>query len=103
MLARFLFFSVVMAVFIAGASGTLVPTFAQTKEQASTFTLDRIIDLALERNPIIAGARSVIEQNEGMRTQAGAYPNPTIGGQTGSGALRDPSAGSRITEHSRAV
>jgi len=99
MLARFLFFSAVMAVFIAGASGTPVPTFAQTKEQASTFTLDRIIDLALERNPIIAGARSVIEQNEGMRTQAGAYPNPTIGGQTGSGALRDPTTGPRVTEY----
>ena len=99
MLARFLFFSAVMAVFIAGASGTPVPTFAQTKEQASTFTLDRIIDLALERNPIIAGARSVIEQSEGMRTQAGAYPNPTIGGHTGSGVLRDPSTGPRVTEY----
>ena len=99
MLARFLFFSAVMAVFIAGASGTPVPTFAQTKEQASTFTLDRIIDLALERNPIIAGARSVIEQSEGMRTQAGAYPNPTIGGQTGRGVLRDPSTGPRVTEY----
>ncbi len=93
MLARFLIFSVVMTVFIAGASRMPAPSFAQTKEQTSTFTLDRIIDLALERNPTIAGAQSVIEQNEGMRTQAGAYPNPTIGGQTGSGALRDPSTG----------
>ncbi len=99
MLARFLTFSVLMAVLVAGASGTPVPTFAQTKEQTSTFTLDRIIDLALERNPAILGAKSVIEQNEGMRTQAGAYPNPTIGGQTGSGALRDPSTGPRVTEY----
>ncbi|MEP6891445.1 MAG: TolC family protein, partial [Nitrospirota bacterium] len=67
--------------------------------QTSTFTLDRIIDLALERNPAILGAKSVIEQNEGMRTQAGAYPNPTIGGQTGSGTLRDPSVGPRVTEY----
>ncbi|MEK6762517.1 MAG: TolC family protein [Nitrospirota bacterium] len=99
MLARFLIFLVLMTVLMAGASGMPASSFAQTKEQASTFTLDRIIDLALERNPIIAGAQSVIEQNEGMRTQAGAYPNPTIGGQTGSGALRDPSAGSRVTEY----
>ncbi len=99
MLARFLTFLVLMTVLVAGASGMPASSFAQTKEQASTFTLDRIIDLALERNPMIAGARSVIEQNEGMRTQAGAYPNPTIGGQTGSGALRDPSAGSRVTEY----
>ena len=99
MLARFLIFLVLMTVLMAGASGMPASSFAQTKEQASTFTLDRIIDLALERNPTIAGAQSVIEQNEGMRTQAGAYPNPTIGGQTGSGALRDPSVGSRVTEY----
>lgn len=99
MLARFLTFLVLMTVLVAGTSGVPALSFAQTKEQASTFTLDRIIDLALERNPTIAGAQSVIEQNEGMRTQAGAYPNPTIGGQTGSGALRDPSAGSRVTEY----
>ncbi|THI87654.1 MAG: TolC family protein [Nitrospira sp. CG24A] len=99
MLARFLIFSLVMTVFIAEASMVPAPSFAQTKEQTSTFTLDRIIELALERNPTIAGARSVIDQNEGMRTQAGAYPNPTIGGQTGSGALRDPSTGSRVTEY----
>ncbi|TKB60143.1 MAG: TolC family protein [Nitrospira sp.] len=99
MLARFLIFSVLMTVLVAGVSGTPASSFAQTKEHVSTFNLDRIIELALERNPIIAGARSVIEQNEGMRTQAGAYPNPTIGGQTGSGALRDPSTGPRVTEY----
>ena len=99
MLARVFIVTVVIIVCVAGTSGVPALSFAQTKEQASTFTLDRIIDLALERNPTIAGAQSVIEQNEGMRTQAGAYPNPTIGGQTGSGALRDPSAGSRVTEY----
>jgi cobalt-zinc-cadmium efflux system outer membrane protein len=99
MLARVFVSTVVMTAFIAGASGILTPSFAQTKEQTSTFTLDRIIDLALERNPAILGAKSVIEQNEGMRTQAGAYPNPTIGGQTGSGTLRDPSVGPRVTEY----
>ncbi|MEO8046307.1 MAG: TolC family protein [Nitrospirota bacterium] len=99
MLARFLTFIVLITVLAAGTSGMPAPIFAQTKEQSSTFTLDRIIDLALERNPAILGAKSVIEQNEGMRTQAGAYPNPTIGGQTGSGTLRDPSVGPRVTEY----
>ena len=99
MLARFLTFLVLMTVLVAGASGMPASSFAQTKEHVSTFNLDRIIDLALERNPMIAGARSVIEQSEGMRTQAGAYPNPTIGGQTGSGVLRDPSTGPRVTEY----
>jgi cobalt-zinc-cadmium efflux system outer membrane protein len=90
---------VLMTVMVAGTSGTLMPSFAQAKEQMPTFDLDRIIDLALERNPAILGAQSVIEQNEGLRTQAGAYPNPTIGGNTGSGMLRDPSTGPRVTEY----
>jgi len=90
---------VLMTVMVAGTSGTLMPSFTQAKEQMPTFDLDRIIDLALERNPAILGAQSVIEQNEGRRTQAGAYPNPTIGGSTGSGALRDPSTGTRTNEY----
>ena len=98
MLARFLTFLVLMTVLVAGASGTPASSFAQTKEQTSLFTLDRIVDLALERNPAIASARSVIEQNEGGQIQAGAYPNPTIGLQTADAALRDPSIGSRMME-----
>jgi len=100
MLARFWNCAVLMTVMVAGASGTLLPSFAQAKEQTPTFELDRIIDLALERNPAIAGARSVIEQNEGGKIQAGAYPNPTLSGGTGSGALRDPTTGGpRVTEY----
>jgi outer membrane protein, heavy metal efflux system len=87
-----------------GTSGTLCPSFAQVKEQMPTFELDRIIDLALEHNPTIAGAQSMIQQDEGRRTQAGAYPNPTLGGGTGSGALRDPSTGGpRVTEYNLTV
>ncbi len=99
MLARFWVFIVLMTVLVAGPSGALAPSFAQAKDQTPTFDLDRIIDLALERNPVILSAKSVIEQNEGLRTQAGAYPNPTIGGQTGSGTLRDPSTGTRVNEY----
>jgi len=94
---------VLMTVMGMGTSGTLMPSYAQVKEQMRTFDLDRIIDLALERNPAILGAQSVIEQNEGRRTQAGAYPNPTIGGQKGSGALRDPSTGPRVNEYGLTV
>ncbi len=92
--------AVLTAVVIAGVSGTLMPASAQAKDQTSTYDLDRIIEFALERNPAIAGARSVIEQSEGRRIEAGAYPNPTIAGQTGSGALRDPSTGApRVSEY----
>ena len=90
---------VLMTVMVAGTSGMLMPSFAQVKEQMRTFDLDRIIELALERNPAIASAQSVIEQNEGLRTQAGAYPNPTIGGNTANGAIRDPSTGTRMNEY----
>lgn len=100
MLARFCNCAVLTVVIIAGISGLLMPPFAQAKDQTSTFELDRIIELALERNPAIAGARSVIEQNEGGQIQAGAYPNPTLSGGTGSGALRDPTTGGpRVTEY----
>lgn len=89
---------VLMTVMVAGTSGTLMLSFAQAKEETRTFDLDRIIDLALERNPMIAGAQSVIQQNEGSQIQAGAYPNPTIVAQTGNAEIRDPSNGDRITE-----
>src|SRR6266850_5334336 len=89
---------VLMTVMVVGTSGTLMQSFAQAKEQMPTFDLDRIIDLALERNPTIAGAQSVIEQNEGRQTEAGAYPNPTIGVQTASAAIRDPDTGKHLTE-----
>jgi cobalt-zinc-cadmium efflux system outer membrane protein len=73
-------------------------SFAQAKEPTPTFELDRIIELALERNPAIATARSVIEQNEGGQIQAGAYPNPLITAQSADAAIRDPSNGIRIIE-----
>jgi len=89
---------VLMTVMVMGTSGTLTPSFAQAKEQMPTFDLDRIIDLALERNPMIAGAQSVIQQNEGSQIQAGAYPNPTIVAQTADATIQDPRNGDRITE-----
>lgn len=97
--ARFWNYAVVMIVMAVGMNGTLTPPFAQAKDPMPAFELDRIIELALERNPTIAGAQSVIQQDEGRRTQAGAYPNPTIGGNTANAALRDPSNGTRLTEY----
>ncbi|TKB67681.1 MAG: TolC family protein [Nitrospira sp.] len=90
---------VITTVVVAVAtSGALMPSFAYAKDQLLTFDLDRIIELALERNPAIASARSVIEQNEGRQIQAGAYPNPTVGVQTASGRARDPSIGKGLIE-----
>ena len=89
---------VVLISVVATTSGTLMPSSAQAKDLMPTFELDRIIELALERNPAIATARSVIEQNEGGQIQAGAYPNPLITAQTADAAIRDPSNGIRILE-----
>ena len=91
---------VVVAVMVAVAtSGVLLPSFAQAKEQMPTFDLDRIIDLALERNPAIASAKSVIEQNEGRRTKAGAYPNPQITAQFADATIRTARTGARAVEN----
>ena len=94
---------VMITVMVAGTSGILMPSFVQAKDAMPTFDLDRIIDLALERNPTIAGAQSVIQQNEGTRIQAGAYPNPTVGYQTANGIIRDPSNGDNRIEHNVTV
>ncbi|THJ21969.1 MAG: TolC family protein [Nitrospira sp. CG24E] len=96
--ARILNCVVLMAVMAAGASGMSIPSLVQAKEPIPTFDLDHIIGLALERNPIIAGAQGVIAQNEGKQIEAGAYPNPTITVQTSDAALRDPSIGRRMAE-----
>ncbi len=89
---------VLLTVMAAGINGALMPSVAAAKDQLPTFELDRIIELALERNPAIATARSVIEQNQGGQIQAGAYPNPLITAQSADAAIRDPSNGIRVIE-----
>ncbi|HSF67845.1 MAG TPA: TolC family protein [Nitrospiraceae bacterium] len=99
MSARLWNYVVLLTAMAAGVNGMLMLSSAQAKDEMRTFDLDRILELALERNPAIAGALSTIQQNEGRQIQAGAYPNPTIGGSTGTGTVRDPSVGPRITEY----
>ncbi|HET9844722.1 MAG TPA: TolC family protein [Nitrospira sp.] len=57
-----------------------------------TFALGDIIGIAVERNPLVAGALAAIDQSTGQRTAAGAYPNPTLHGDGGKGYLRDAGA-----------
>ena len=54
-----------------------------------TYGLSDIIGIAVERNPLVAGAQAAIDQSTGQRTAAGAYPNPTVHGDGGKGYLRD--------------
>lgn len=53
------------------------------------YQLDRIVQLALERNPVVAGAQASIDQSVGRHMAAGAYPNPTVIGNSGHGEIRD--------------
>jgi cobalt-zinc-cadmium efflux system outer membrane protein len=67
----------------------------------ATYALPDIIGLAIERNPLIAGAMAAIDQSTGQRAAAGAYPNPTIRGDSGKGYLKD--AGSLTGEIPRSA
>ncbi|HEX7765956.1 MAG TPA: TolC family protein [Nitrospira sp.] len=64
-----------------------------------TYSLDSIVALAIERSPTLAGAEGFVRQSHGQQVAAGAYPNPSLSGTAGRGAIRDPSTGARITEH----
>lgn len=69
----------------------------------ATYTLNTMIELALERNPTVAGAQGLVRQSRGRRVTAGAYPNPSLSGSAGPGAIRDPSTGAKITERTVTV
>ncbi|MGQ0812529.1 MAG: TolC family protein [Nitrospiraceae bacterium] len=56
-----------------------------------TYEIEDIIKLAVDRNPVVAGAQAGVDQNVGNRITAGAYPNPTITGYGGHGVLKDAS------------
>ena len=60
---------------------------AETEDQ--TYTLDSIIELALSKNPVVSSAEGKIEQQRGLQTAAGAYPNPSALGNVGEGRLKD--------------
>ena len=70
-------------------AGMLCMTGAQADEVRPTYALPDIIGLAIERNPLVAGAMAAIDESTGQRTAAGAYPNPTIHGDGGKGYLKD--------------
>jgi cobalt-zinc-cadmium efflux system outer membrane protein len=77
----------VIALLQLGAFVGLAAVSAESGVQ--TYTLDSIIELALTKNPVVSSAEGHIEQQRGHQTTAGAYPNPTVGGNTGYGEIRD--------------
>ena len=79
-----------------------VPAHA-TVSTSHAYTLTEIVDLAMAHHPALAGAASVVEQSRGQQVAAAAYPNPSISGSAGRGAIRDPSTGVSILEHTVTV
>jgi len=79
--------SVIFLVPVMLLTGFIQDTRADSGQR--TYALQDIVGLAIERNPLIAGAMAVIDQSTGQRTAAGAYPNPTIHGDGGRGYLKD--------------
>jgi cobalt-zinc-cadmium efflux system outer membrane protein len=79
-----------------------IPGYA-TELSSSEYTLNQIIQLALQYNPVMNGAEAVLEQSQGQRVMAGAYLNPTIIGSAGRGSIRDPRTGVSVTERTITV
>lgn len=72
-------------------------------EEARSYSLAEILALAVERSPTLASAAGIVRQSHGQEIAAGAYPNPSVSGSAGRGAIRDPSTGVHVTEHTVTV
>ena len=68
-------------------------------QEATTqsYTLQRVIDLALTHHPSIEFGKGVIDETQGDQLSASAYPNPSLGLQSGHGQVLDPT-GPSLTE-----
>ncbi|HJT19129.1 MAG TPA: TolC family protein [Nitrospira sp.] len=74
-----------------------------TEPRVTPYSLEEILALAVDRSPMLAGAHGTMRQTRGQQIAAGAYPNPSLSGSAGPGAIRDPSTGVRITERTITV
>lgn len=67
-------------------TGTVV--LAQVQESRS-YQLNEMIDMALQHNPALQEAASLVTQGRGLQAIAAAYPNPSITGTFGPGRTRE--------------
>ncbi|MDT7042847.1 TolC family protein [Candidatus Nitronereus thalassa] len=72
------------------------PVWAQ-EPTSQSYTLQSVIDLALTHHPTIEFGKGVIEEKQGDQISASAYPNPSLGIQSGHGQVLDPT-GPSLTE-----
>ncbi|WHZ21717.1 MAG: CzcABC family efflux RND transporter, outer membrane protein [Nitrospira sp.] len=74
-----------------------------TELNQNGYTLNQVIQLALQHNPLMNGAEAMLEQTQSQRVTAGAYLNPLITASAGRGSIRDPSTGVSVTERTITV
>jgi cobalt-zinc-cadmium efflux system outer membrane protein len=87
---------------LLGLVMVVTPGYA-TELSSSQYTLNQVVQLALQHNPVMNGAEAVLEQSQGQRVTAGAYLNPTVSGSAGRGSIREPSTGISIIERTITV
>jgi outer membrane protein, heavy metal efflux system len=75
----------------------LAATGTTPQAAVPTYSLQDILAITLEKNPLMAESEGVIEQKEGDKISASSYPNPTLYFQSGRGTVRDPT-GISLTE-----
>jgi cobalt-zinc-cadmium efflux system outer membrane protein len=88
---------------VSGVQLLSLSMYAAASEPSSAYSLNTVIELALERNPTVAGAQGLMRERRGDQVVAGAYPNPSILGSVGKGSIRDPSTGVSIVERTVTV
>jgi len=64
-----------------------------------SFSLQEIIDLTLLHNPMIELSKGLIDEQTGKEMIAHAYPNPTLGIQSGYGRVQEPRGPSLIERY----
>lgn len=94
--------SIFLATLGAGSGQSVLMAWAD-EPRSSSYSLEEILALAVERSPILAEAQGAMKESRGQQIAAGAYPNPVLSGGAGKGSIRDPSTGVSIIEHTVAV
>lgn len=96
MISRMFIVVLMAGIAIGHDQGTTVAWADEPRSAA--YSLPEILALAMQHNPTLAGAEGLVKQSHGQQIAAGAYPNPSVSGSAGRGAIRDPSTGVRVTE-----
>jgi cobalt-zinc-cadmium efflux system outer membrane protein len=64
---------------ITGASTVFFASVSDAEEPIQSLTIDQAVDIALRENRDLRAARMQVEEARGRLTQAGIFPNPSLG------------------------